>query len=273
MISRRRFLGGLASTAVWPSVGEAADFNRDQYQSRMFTAGGIRHEVLTAHPRGGSGPDVIVLHEISGASDLFFTYTDTLVNDGFTVHCPVLFGSKFVRASKLQTLAYAAKACWPTSEFECRTLSADSAINPWLVALAADIAKVGRPLGVIGMCLTGVQPLVMLRCRAVVAPVLCQPTLPIGRDSARAEDLGVPPADADFALARVHDEQLKLLLIRYQHDTTSSEPRARRLTRLFHPHMKFVPVPGHDHSSLVHDPHPQAKAEVIDFLRRQLKRT
>jgi dienelactone hydrolase len=235
------------------------------------TIDGVRHEVWTSHPAGGPGPDVIVLHEITGATDEFFSYTDTLVDEGFTVHCPVLFGSAFAPRSGLRTVLSGIRACH-SREFECNKRSAHTPLNPWLVALSVDISQHGqRRLGAIGMCLTGIQPLAMLRCRAVVAPVLCQPVMPllaVNRRSAR--DLGLPPSDTDFALARVQSEQLDVLLVRYAGDRISPVARTDRLRELFNERLALVAVEGAHHSSLIVDPHPTARQAVITFLRSQL---
>lgn len=279
-LSRRRFLSSLAAAPLaLHGAQHAGSGNRARYTRREFPAPGmpaiegVRHEVWTAHPPQGPGPDVIVLHEITGASDLFFAYTDTLVDAGFSVHCPVLFGSAFIRSWWLRDGISALQACNDWSEFKCTQQSAYTPLNRWLVALSGDISGSSRRrLGAIGMCLTGIQPLAMLRCRSVVAPVLCQPTLPLGRDDAHALDLGLPPSDADFALARVLHEPLDVLMIRYAQDRISSEARARRLNEMFRPRMTFVELPGNDHSSLVHDPDPGgiARKSVIDFLRSHL---
>ena len=159
------------------------------------------------------------------------------------------------------------------SEFECFERSAYSPLNPWLVALAVDISGgERRKLGAIGMCLTGIQPLAMLRARAVVAPVLCQPTLPIGKNVRSARDFGLPSSDFDFAYARVHAEGLKVLLIRYKGDKVASAERAARLVEHFRPRIEFVEPDGDEHSSLVHHPDAGglARGAVIRFLKSAL---
>lgn len=301
-VSRRRFLSAaLAAGAVGASFERAnasartearaqtphpAGHNsrnqqtprKDRYEPRLFppasqpAINGVRHQVLTAHPASGPGPGVIVLHEITGATDEFFVYADTLVDAGFSVHCPVMFGSPFGRSWWLRDGISILRACNPWSEFECRTRSALSQINPWLVELAVDVSGNGqRKIGAIGMCLTGIQPLAMLRCRAVVAPVLCQPTLPLGKSERAQLDLGLPPSDVDFACTRVKSEPVNVLMVRYANDTIASAPRAKRLCEMFGAErITCVSVPGDDHSSLVHDPSPQARKAVVDFLLAEL---
>jgi dienelactone hydrolase len=280
--SRRTFLSMLIASAPTQATRHQSLSdrpNRARYTVRTFPAkdhaeiDGVRHRVLTASPDSGPGRDVIVLHEITGASERFFGYTDTLVDAGFTVHCPVLFGPSFVGDSLLQRAVLYLKACGGFSDFECWSRSAYRPLNPWLVALAEDISgRDRRRLGAIGMCLTGIQPLAMLRCRSVVAPVLCQPTLPVSKDERSRRDLGLPPSDFDFAHARIHAEQLKVLLIRYRDDRISSAQRARRLVDLLSPQLKFVELDGDKHSSLVHDPDQDGRArrEVVAFLDANL---
>lgn len=286
IVSRRRFLSLVAATAPAHLLNgtqhalHARPPRREQYVRRIFpppeqpAVDGVRHEVWTSHPAGGPGPDVIVLHEITGPTVDFFRYTDTLVDAGFSVHCPVLFGTAFAERSRLRGVLWSIAACH-SREFECVKRSAHTPLNPWLIALAADISQDGRrKIGAIGMCLTGIQPLAMLRCRAVAAPVVCQPVMPLVALSPRsARDLGLPPSDVDFALARVRAERLTVLLVRYAGDRISPAVRAERLRNLFEDRLTFVSVDGDRHSSLVHDPHPEARREVIAFLRGQLQRS
>lgn len=279
--SRRAFLSALAAGLPLHGFQHATGHGdrRARYSSRTFPPpdqpeiDGVRLEVLSAAPTTGPRRDVIVLHEITGPSASFFSYVDTLVDEGLTVHCPVFFGKPFETPSAIRRGVLAIKGCGVFSEFECFKRSAYTPLNPWLVALAVDISGPdGRKLGAIGMCLTGIQPLAMLRCRAVVAPVLCQPTLPIGKNVQSARDFGLPSSDVDFAHARVHAEDMKVLLIRYKDDTVSSAERAARLVELFKPRIEFVELAGDEHSSLVHDPDPGglARGAVIRFLKSKL---
>ena len=278
--SRRAFLGLAAGLPLrgLQHAGHGGD-RRGRYTSRIFpprdqpAIDGVRLEVLSAAPATGPRRDVIVLHEITGPSALFFSYVDTLVDEGFTVHCPAFFGKPFETPSAIRRGILAIKACGVFSEFECFERSAYSPLNPWLIALAVDISGgEGRKLGAIGMCLTGIQPLAMLRARAVVAPVLCQPTLPIGKNVRSARDFGLPSSDFDFAYARVHAEDLKVLLIRYKGDKVASAERAARLVEHFKPRIEFVEPDGDEHSSLVHHPDAGglARGAVIRFLKSAL---
>jgi dienelactone hydrolase len=58
----------------------------------------------------------------------------------------------------------------------------------------------GPGVGVIGMCLTGGFALAMMVDPVVVAPVLSQPSLPIGRSAKKKRDLGI--SDDELAVVR-----------------------------------------------------------------------
>ena len=300
-VSRRAFLAALGAAMPLP-LRAADDSCRELkvghvYSCRTFTAKGsgvegLQHQVFTAAPMPPADirRDVIVLHEITGANAAFFQYVDTLVDEGFTVHCPVLFSTPLPRFPRTLFVPFA--ACLG-SGFTCFTRTESSRVNTWLVELADDIAgSEKRKLGVIGMCLTGIQPLAMLRCRSVVAPVLCQPTLPtrdvrvthppastgrpisfmtISTDPELDRDLGLPPSDVDFALARVRDENMSVLLIRFQHDPIAAASRATRLVEMFKPRLELFELKGHYHSSLVnnHGDH-SGRRRVSEFLKTHL---
>ena len=279
-VSRRDFLrvmGAGVSLQGGPVAVHAGRARQDRYARRTFPAqpgpdpDAVRLDVWTSHPLAGPGPDVIVLHEITGASEGFFHYTDTLVDAGFSVHCPVFFGSPFRDKSRIGDALLSLDVCLFSRRFECWKRSAENPVNAWLTALAADVAgPAQRPVGAIGMCLTGIQPLAMLRCPAVVAPVLCQPTLPSGTDLRLQNDFGLPPVDIDYAVTRVARDDLRVLLMRYAADTTASRIRERRLCTLFAPRIHCLSIPGDGHSTLVHDPDPDARRTVVEFLRTAL---
>ncbi|MFX4466499.1 hypothetical protein ABTA69_20810, partial [Acinetobacter baumannii] len=75
-------------------------------------------------------------------------------------------------------------------EFNVWANGRSSPIVDWLRALArsAHAECGGRGVGALGMCLTGGFALAMMTEPAVVAPVLSQPSMPVGRGSADTID-------------------------------------------------------------------------------------
>ena len=249
-LSRRLFLGSCA--AVIPAVACArarhvVRADGTPRETRTFTAHDITHEIVML----GSGPDVILLHEITGADEVFFAFANKLAGLGYRVHCPVLFGQSGGYEASHNQLNYL-RTCATYHELACLRSSAENPLNPWLCALADDIGgSASTPVGAIGMCLTGIQPLAMLRSRAVVAPAICQPALPLSTGGARAQDLGLPKADVDLAVSRVEHDDLKVLALRYSADTTSPAARLERLKGLFGDRLDYRPLD----STGLHRPH------------------
>ena len=242
---------------------------RDQYKPWTFTAAGLTRQIWSST---SSGPDVIVLHEITGASTLFFSFCDVLVEKNFRVHAPLLFGSPFRPEGWLSNAFLTLPACLDHTGISCFTQSAHNPLNPWLVELARHISgKDGRPVGAIGMCLTGIQPLAMMRAKAVKAPVLCQPALPFG-DAKAKRDLGLPASDVDYAVTRAKAEPMDVLALRFECDTISPQVRLDRLRQLFGDRLipKTLPGPEPKHSTLVHERNEEAIHAVLDFLRTRL---
>lgn len=268
-MSRRDVLAllPLVSLAPWgEAIGFRYECQRLSYTKISFTARGIVRDVYIA----GDGPDVIVLHEITGATRAFFDFTDCLAAQGFRVHCPVLFGTPFDDPGIFRQALYRVAACGDFSEIDCWRPSSASPINEWLVALCLEVSgREGRRLGAIGMCLTGIQPLAMLRCRRVVAPVVCQPALPFGFGQARRA-LALPSSDIDLASARAHAEPLDVLAVRYSRDRISPLARIDRLGEIFGSRLIRCEPDGDRHSSLVHHPSPLAFDAVVRFLRDRL---
>jgi dienelactone hydrolase len=273
-VTRRDFLASLTaapmtlaySAAQPPSHHGQPPFHYacppQKRSEREFPAANTRHTVITT----GSGPDVIALHEINGACDEFFAFVDCLASRGFTVHAPVLFGRPYGKASVARQIGHWLSVC-SGPDLACLSPAAFNRLDAWLLALCRDISLNGRrPLGAIGMCLTGIQPLAMMRSCAVVAPVLCQPTMPIGFTKSARRALALPASAIAHAVARVEAEDLEVLVIRYEQDPVAAAERVVRLKELFGARLRHVAIPGKEHSSLIHHPTATAFDAVVAFL-------
>ena len=166
-ITRRGFLAAtLCGIVVAPGSRADALDTRD-YSTEEFAWGGIRRTLLSK----GSGPTVFVFHEINGLTTNCLTLGDDLVARGFRVVIPRFFGSV------PGPLGYF-KACEGRTIFACYGRTDYGSVSSWIKALAR--MKGGQNgFGAIGNCLTGALPLLMLQSRRCVAPVLCQPALPL----------------------------------------------------------------------------------------------
>jgi dienelactone hydrolase len=153
--------------------------------------------------RGGTGPAVIVIHEIPGLYPLVVDFGRRLIAAGMTVYFPSLFGEPGRELSTGYTIGSIARAC-VSSELATWATRKTSPIVTWLRALARDAhAACGGPgVGAIGMCLTGGFALAMMVDDTVVAPVLSQPSMPFPVSRAHRRDLGISDADLVQVRAR-----------------------------------------------------------------------
>lgn len=162
------------------------------------TYDGAAHTVF----RAGSGPAVIVIHEVPGLYPAVAGFGRRLVAEGFTVYMPSLFGRPGKPFGMVYSATALARAC-VSREFATWATGKTSPIVSWLRALAHDAhAACGGPgVGAVGMCLTGGFALAMMIDDVVVAPVLSQPSTPFPITAAHRRDLGVD----DATLVRIRE--------------------------------------------------------------------
>ncbi len=250
------------------------------YDLSSFTAGAFTRPVY----RRGSGPAVVVIHEIPGLHPLVIDFADRLVAAGMTVFCPSLFGTPGKPATKPYALAQMVKNICIHREFSVWADGRSSPIVDWLRALAAHAhASCGGPgVGAIGMCFTGGFALAMMTEPSVIAPVLSQPSMPIR--GTRAGSIDCSPAEIACARARLEREDLTVMGLRYRGDPFVPDERFARYARELGERFIDVTLEPEDarqgtgmtpHSVLtIHlpdsGPGKAAEARVIGFFRQRL---
>ena len=134
--------------------------------------------------RKGSGPVVIVVHEIPGITPAVERFANDVVNAGFTVVMPDLVGTPGKDVSGAYLASSMFKVCI-SKEFTNMALNKTSPIISWLRALARSLHQEvgGKGVGAVGMCFSGGFALGMMVDDIMIAPVLSQPSLPfaVGR--------------------------------------------------------------------------------------------
>ncbi|HEX7836608.1 MAG TPA: dienelactone hydrolase family protein [Kofleriaceae bacterium] len=179
--------------------------------------------------RGGTGPAVIVIHEIPGLHPAVVGFGRRLIAAGMTAYFPSLFGEPGREVTTGYLLGQIARAC-VSGEFATWATRRTSPIVAWLRALARDAhAACGGPgVGAIGMCLTGGFALAMMVDDTMVAPVLSQPSLPFPVSRAHRRDLGI--SDADLAQVRARCAAgTPVMGLRFTGDRSSPGDRFERL--------------------------------------------
>jgi dienelactone hydrolase len=230
---------------------------------------------------------VIVMHEVPGLIPEVVAFGRRLIDVGFTVYLPSLFGTPGKPVSVPYVLGSLARAC-VSREFATWATRKTSPIVSWLRALAKDAhAACGGPgVGAVGMCMTGGFALAMMVDDFMIAPVLSQPSLPLKVTRAHRRDLGID----DATLARVRERAAAgacVLGLRFTHDSLVPAERFQRLREELGDRFLAVEIdsgPGNQHEiprgahsvltvHLVDEPgHPTRAAleQVIEFCRERL---
>jgi dienelactone hydrolase len=199
----------------------------DGFSSFSFTHDG---KTRTVYQRG-SGPGVVVMHEVPGITPPVAAFARRVADDGFSVYVPHLFGTP----GKAETLPYALASmlrCCVSREFKVLAANESSPITDWLRALCRHAhAQCGGPgVGAIGMCMTGNFALALMVDPCVMAPVLSQPSLPAGSSPAKREGLHLSPADLEVVKRRAA-EGVGVLALRFSGDPLCRAERFERLRR------------------------------------------
>jgi len=171
----------------------------DGFDETAFTHDGTTRPVYAA----GTGPAVIVIHEMPGLTPPVAAFGRRVVDAGFHVRMPSLFGEPGRPMSTGYVVQSLARGC-VASEFATLALDRTSPAIGWLRALAADAhdACGGPGVGAVGMCFTGGFALGMMVDERMLAPVLSQPSLPFPVSPARRRAVGISDADLETVKAR-----------------------------------------------------------------------
>jgi dienelactone hydrolase len=254
-----------------------------------FAKGEFTHEGKTRTVfQQGTGPAVIVMAELPGITPKVADFARRVVNVGCTAVMPQLFGEAGAEPGVATYARSVGPAC-VSREFGAFAGRATTPVSRWLRALAARAHdECGGPgVGAVGMCFTGGFALGMMVDDRMLAPVLSQPSLPLGIGRRHKRELGISNED----LARVRSratEGAQVLGLRFTCDGLVPAERFDRLRAELGESFIGVEIdsspgnawdiPKNAHSvlteHLVDEPgHPTAEAlgQVLDFLTSRLQ--
>jgi dienelactone hydrolase len=254
----------------------------DKFTETTFTHNG---ETRTVY-RAGSGPGVVVMSEMPGITPKVAEFAQRVVDAGFTVAMPQLFGTPGREPSAPYILKSITQGC-VSKEFTSWALNRTSPIIDWLRALARDLhQQCGGPgVGAIGMCFTGGFALAMAVDDEMLAPVLSQPSLPFGAGKARKRALGLSDSDLATVAAR---EELCVLAMRFTGDPAVPAERFQHLREVFGDRLIAIEIENrkgqnpHGFPKLAHsvvtehlvdepgNPTHDALHQVLDFFKQRL---
>jgi dienelactone hydrolase len=191
----------------------------------QFTDGDITRDVY----RMGTGPAVIVIHEVPGVTPKVAAFGRKVAAIGCTAVMPSLFGTPGKDVSVPYALQSMLGGC-VSKEFHNWALASTSPMTVWCRALAAKMhEECGGPgVGAVGMCFTGNFALAMMVDDRMLAPVLSQPSLPFPVGKARKRDLAISDTDLQRVKERAAQGQC-LLGLRFTGDPAVPAERFERL--------------------------------------------
>jgi dienelactone hydrolase len=242
-----------------------ADDPLDDFERRSITLLGETRGVYVA----GTGPAVIVMAEMPGISPHVARFSRWVRDAGFTVYMPSLFGRDGAFPSAEEGAAVLQRAC-VSAGFRAFAANASSPVTRWLRALAslAHEQSGGRGVGAIGMCFTGNFALSMMLEGAMLAPVLCQPSLPLNDPGA----LQIAPEELAQVKERLEREDLTVLGYRFAGDRFCTAQRfaayrealGERFVAKVLPDEAANPEPPPFFKHVVNSPHSVVTAHLID---------
>lgn len=259
---------------------ELADFDRS-----TFTHEGQSYPVY----RRGRGPAVVVMHEVPGITPAVAEFARRVAHEGFTAVMPSLFGEPGRGYEPAYMAKSLASACI-RKEFAAFATRQSSPVTDYLRALCRAVHAEcgGRGVGAVGMCFTGNFALSLMVDPVVMAPVLSQPSLPIGVGSTARAALHVSDEELAVIRQRVQEEGVKVLGLRFTWDPMCPKARFDRLREELGDGFEAIEIdsspwnpdriPVYAHSVLTKDlvdrlghPTQQALQRTIDFFREHLQ--
>jgi len=240
----------------------------DGWAKSSFTAAGYTRDVY----RRGSGPGIVIVHEIPGITPKVAQFANEVVDAGFTVLMPTLVGTPGRAPSGGYIASSMAKLC-VAREFSNMATNQTSPIIGFLRALARNLHQEvgGKGVGALGMCFSGGFALGMMVDDIMVAPVLSQPSMPFSVGATRGADLNLSPDDA-LVLARRAAEGCQVLGLRYIDDKAVGT-RFESLRTLLGDAFIAVELPStkkSDHSVLTEQRDEPSVQQVLAFFREKL---
>ncbi|HEY9302960.1 MAG TPA: dienelactone hydrolase family protein [Mycobacterium sp.] len=251
---------------------------------KPFTGGGYTHDVY----RKGEGPGVVLIPEIPGIHPAVLGLGNHLVDNGFTVAIPSLFGEPGRPISAGYVASTIARAC-VAREFAAFATNKNRPVSQFLRALARDLnaSTPGKGVGVIGQCFTGGFALAAAVDDSVLAPVLSQPSVPFPLTPRQRRDAGLSEPELSAIADRAANEGLCAMGLRFSEDKMSPGERFTALKERLGDAFEVIEIPsgpGNEHGigrmahSVLTDQvreiegHPayEARKRVVEFLTARL---
>lgn len=199
----------------------------EDFERKPVTFDGVKRDVFVS----GVGPGVIIIHEVPGITPEVARFARMVRDAGFAVYMPSLLGKPGKPNSQGYIDSQLFRVLCIAREFNVWAADDHSPIVDWLKQLAALAHKEcgGKGVGALGMCLTGNFAISMMVESAVLAPVLCQPSLP----ARQAGGIHASPEDVAVVRQRLETENLTIRGYRFDGDPHCKAARFAALSEAF----------------------------------------
>jgi dienelactone hydrolase len=246
-----------------------------QYSKSVFSAITRNNDTITHDVyEYGSGAPIVLIQELPGIGLETLKLAEMLLNQGFKVILPHLFGP----IGKTSFVGNGLRVFCMRKEFRLFEHGKSSPIVDWLKALCQKVKHENKcsGVGVIGMCLTGNFAISLMADDSVLAAVASQPSLPPFNNNAVQLD--------DSELTKIKqkiDSSHPIQVLRFADDPLCSAHRQNairdKLDDTNEKRVEFTEIPGKGHSVLTLDfvdkeGHPTKKAfdHVVRYFNSQL---
>ena len=254
-----------------PNATQISDYSRTRFEAQTSYADTLSHDIY----RRGAGAPVVLLQELPGIGQETLHLADELVNAGFEVVMPHLFGP----IGKTSIAGNLARVMCLRKEFHLLSRDRSSPITDWIRQLCRHIRDESGTdgVGIIGMCLTGNFAIQLIGDESVLAAVASQPAMPFFKQGS----LHMSPADIEQSRQAL-DSKGPMRLLRFDNDPLCTAAKSACLHKAFNDdgahRVREITLPGKGHSVLTLDfvdeaGHPTREAlnNVIDYFTHQLK--
>ncbi|QLL06443.1 dienelactone hydrolase family protein [Mycobacterium vicinigordonae] len=254
------------------------------WSAEPFTGAGYTHDVY----RKGSGPGVVLIPEIPGIHPGVLGLGNHLVDNGFTVAMPSLFGEPGQPKTAGYVAATLGRVC-VAKEFAAMATNKQRPVSLFLRALARDLnaSTPGTGVGVIGQCFTGGFALAAAVDDSVLAPVLSQPSVPFPLTAKQRRDPGLSDSELSIVAGRCADDGLCAMGLRFSEDKMAPGERFHTLKQRLGDAFEVIEInsaPDNEHGfgrmahSVLTDevrevdgqPAYEARKRVVEFLTQRL---
>ena len=252
---------------------QISDYQKTIFEAHASNGHLITHDIY----RRGSGAPVVLLQELPGIGQETLSLADELVNAGFEVVMPHLFGP----LGKTSIGGNLVRVMCLRKEFRLMTSDRSSPIADWVRLLCREVRdqRGVKGVGVIGMCLTGNFAIQLIGDDSVLAAVASQPAMPFFKQG----ELHMSSDDIEQSRNAL-DVKGPMRVLRFEDDPLCTQEKSKCVHHAFNNdgniRVQEITLPGKGHSVLTLDfvdqsGHPTREAldNVIQYFDSHLSPT